>query len=304
MTEGPTEPVDARADDDLDLLTADDGRRRTNPRTLAAIAVVVALLLAVVASTTGSGDPEEVAARSDAPEAQRTEAPGRSTSTTSATTLLTELTTTTLPDQAQAPTSTTSGPVTTVPRRASTTPTSTSPAPPAAETPETPETPETTVAVPACRNSTDPACGPFYWDPAPPPNQPLTASFVDLPSTWDLADGHSFEIFFAWNDPDGALMYFPFSIDGSPVSRSWQCHPAYGPWTPSPPYPTAGVRSAGYVYLESRPATYELNLAVGTMGCGFWQTSDVLLTATIEVVDSRTDGSSGADGEGDAVGVG
>lgn len=35
---------------------------------------------------------------------------------------------------------------------------------------------------PVCRNSTDPACGPFRWDPAPGPNAPLEISITYSPS--------------------------------------------------------------------------------------------------------------------------
>jgi hypothetical protein len=293
MTEGTTQPVDARASDDVDLLTADHGRRRVHRRAVAAIAVAL-VLLAGVAFAAGGDTPDEVAARADEPEAQPT-AQDPSTSTTSSTTLPTELTTTTVDPALEAPAITTAGPATTVPRRASAPPT-TAPAAPLSEIPVTSTLP------PGCRNSHDPACGPFYWDPEPAPNQPLTVSFIDVPSTWDLADGRSVPVSFAWNDPDGWLTYYVFSTDGSPVSRG-ACDPAYGPWTPPPPAPGQGVQLAGDISF-GEPGTYELVLAVGTMGCWFPQRSDVLLTATIEVVDSRTGDPSGAEGGGDAVGVG
>ena len=57
-----------------------------------------------------------------------------------------------------------------------TAPAATAPTP----TPDTTTAPGAPTTTLPCRNSTDPACGPFRWDPAPAPNQPVAVSYTHL----------------------------------------------------------------------------------------------------------------------------
>lgn len=144
-------------------------------------------------------------------------------------------------------------------------------------------------AAPQCRNSEDPVCGPFRWDPAPAPNQGLTARFIDPPSTWD---GQSnLEVQVEFSDPDSYYIWSQSKIDEQPRTRdcSW-VKPRYGPWTPPPIRPTGGTFTA-YLHFEAQgPGTHIISLALATGTCGDPYVSDAVISFTVEVPEETSGG--------------
>jgi hypothetical protein len=269
-----------------DYASAEDppggGTRALRRRTALAGAIVVgvAALLMTVALVGRDDKPVNVAAAAVG-DTSTTAPMSRETTTTTAK----ESAPTTVPTSTTAPATTApivapepTAPPTTAPRRPPTTaPTSptTAPAPPG----------------PVCRNSYDPVCGSFYWDPAPV-NQPLTASFVDMPTRRSLLSG-GLDMSVHVSDPDAALVWASVSVNGVPVSgipRVRNCdwiRPRYGAWTPGQPMGSAsGTSFVNPVYF-TEPGTYLVELSLGTGMCGDAFASDTLLTATVEVVDDQ-----------------
>ncbi len=91
---------------------------------------------------------------------------------------------------------------------------------------------------PICRDSTDPACGDFYWDPPPGANDPLAISVSqsDVPFfgreitfTITVSDGDA-SLFSACNATivDGTNVREVTGLCGGPPP----CTVRYGPWTP------------------------------------------------------------------------
>lgn len=144
-------------------------------------------------------------------------------------------------------------------------------------------------AAPQCRNSEDPVCGPFRWDPTPAPNQALTARFIDPPSTWDGQSNLDVEVEFS--DPDSYFIWSQSYIDEQPRTRdcSW-VKPRYGPWTPPPVRPTGGTFTA-YLHFEAQgPGTHTISLALATGTCGDPYASDAVISFTVEVPEEPSQG--------------
>ncbi|MBV8162144.1 MAG: hypothetical protein JO265_14575 [Acidimicrobiia bacterium] len=116
---------------------------------------------------------------------------------------------------------------------------------------------------PTCRNSYDPACGPFSWNPAPAPNQPITGTVVAS----QQAPGAPVTFTVNAEDPDAA----PLTVcnvdygDGSPATHCdpkpaidpSYCPKQYGPWTP--PARTDGkLTNAMSDHTYAHPAVYHV----------------------------------------------
>ena len=144
-------------------------------------------------------------------------------------------------------------------------------------TTEAPTTePPTTVAPPpttavrrtttslVCHNSYNPACGPFYWVPGPPADQPLTVQVTFTPSAPKAGDTVTFHV--VADDPDG------IGLSGSICDQSARfgepdevvpaCHgdyicsdTPYGPWTAPPSRPAHQDSTVQHVY--SSGGTYK-----------------------------------------------
>jgi hypothetical protein len=156
----------------------------------------------------------------------------------------------------------------------------------------------TTVAAPAvapkvttttslvCRNSTDPRCGPFRWDPDPGPNQPMTVSVRFTPSHPHVGEPVTF--FVTADDPDGGWYWGvsqdfgdpkgAVAIDGSsfdPENQPNYCADAkYGPWTPPPKQRQTSTLGnppeRGVSHTYAAPGTYTVRFAFRTdsTACG------------------------------------
>jgi len=118
-----------------------------------------------------------------------------------------------------------------------------------------------------CRNSSDPKCGPFYWDPPPADDQPATMTITWSPAQPKVGEKVTFRV--VVNDPDDASpLYNIKSWDygegggqmmvGEPTSQD-PCAGRYGPWTPPQAAPGQYQEEGGfgleYTFKESGPHT-------------------------------------------------
>ena len=115
----------------------------------------------------------------------------------------------------------------------------------------------------ACRNSTDPACGPFRFDPQPGPDEPMTVQVTAIPALARVGQEVVFRV--TLRDPDGvsrgsSLYDFGNSALGESVQR--QCE-KYGPWEPParPSGPVTEVQEIRHTYAA--PGTYTVTFAYG-----------------------------------------
>lgn len=157
-------------------------------------------------------------------------------------------------------------PATPAPPAPSTTPPPT--AAPASPAPA-PTAPPTTALV--CRNSTDPACGSFRWDPAPQ-NRPATLTF-EVPDR--IVAGVPFEVRATVTDPDGPVDFSCATIandggepqiGGGCVTEPQECPARYGPW--SPPAPKGSSATTTRTMQIDQPGTYTVHGTVSAAaGC-------------------------------------
>jgi hypothetical protein len=195
---------------------------------------LVALITQIVA---GGGGPQRVEVAAERPRRPATAQPAATTSV---------VPTSTSPATTVAPGATTvsTSPVVPEPTR----PRQRSSPPPVAFNPPSPNT------TLACRNSGDPACGAFRWDPSPGANQPLAVGVNVAP------DGIQARFTFDVSDPDHAVSENCAQLDyGDGHSQPFPCNPApcpptYGPWTPPPR--EAGQRQFVYHHTYSQPGEY------------------------------------------------
>lgn len=121
-----------------------------------------------------------------------------------------------------------------------------------------PSTSTTTTA--ACRNSHDPACGPFRWDPQPPANQPLVVTVTVDRTT--VAVGEPITITATASDPDGPARFCGI-LTHAEAQNPACAYPAcaeqerFGPWTP--PAPEPGDVSDQLVHTYDQAGTYTVS---------------------------------------------
>jgi inhibitor of cysteine peptidase len=110
----------------------------------------------------------------------------------------------------------------------------------------------------ACRNSTNPQCGPFRWDPQPLPNGPMQVDVKVSPSNPRVGDVVTFTVMESDADAPGqgiGVVSSDFGdghkqalvVDGGPCD--W-----FGPWTP--PAPQAGQRVRTYTHTYGSAGTF------------------------------------------------
>jgi hypothetical protein len=147
----------------------------------------------------------------------------------------------------------------------------------------------TTTAKPLCRNSTDPRCGSFRWDPDPGPNQPATGQL-----SWTQSTGTDHKVSFrvVANDPDANPIQTCHVSYGDSINEVCDPRPAvdpnfcpkqYGPWTP----PTAqkGDVDTTIEHTYSQPGRYDVSFEVRSAmnDCNNPYASTATLTATVIV---------------------
>lgn len=87
----------------------------------------------------------------------------------------------------------------------------------------------------ACHNSHDPACGPFYFDPPPDPDQPMTVEVTASATTVRVGEPMSFHV--VRRDPDGVSGERLAQSFGDVMSHRDYTVPdcdRFGKWDPPP----------------------------------------------------------------------
>lgn len=171
----------------------------------------------------------------------------------------------------------------TLPTPASELPTSSAPTTAAAAGPATSATTSTPPPAPGratttarvCRNSREPRCGAFRYDPVPA-NRPTDLRAT--PSATTLPTGTPVEMRVVATDPDSQVGSFNCTdgVDWADTAMipqpvcSASCaqeEPRYGPWDPPPPKP--GLYQVTSTHTYSQPGTYVVKVGVTTPSCDF-----------------------------------
>lgn len=145
---------------------------------------------------------------------------------------------------------------TTAPAPAFTAPPPTTAAPPAPATTTSP-----TATAPACRNSENPRCGPFRWDPPPAPNDPARVSMTHAPMSPRAGEPVAFVLRAADPDAPEVRVWSGPCVDPNPggtcdtTGTATACDP-HGPWTPPPERPLD--RTERYTIVFPDPGTYRV----------------------------------------------
>ena len=118
-----------------------------------------------------------------------------------------------------------------------------------------------TITVVACRNSTDPACGPFRFDPQPGSDRPMTVQVVAEPAS--VGAGGEVVFTLTLNDPDGVSYgstLFNYGDAGGGDSSVEKCK-RFGAWDPPAreAAPAAEVLRIRHTYAS--PGTYTASFA-------------------------------------------
>jgi hypothetical protein len=160
-----------------------------------------------------------------------------------------------------------------------------------------PTTTESTTTMLVCHNSTNPACGPFYYDPALT-NEPGTVRVEASPSDAQVGFVAGQDIFFAiiTQDPDSAIWginggefrdvsrhgggfcgWYDFGEGegahgdrgpGACVSGCPEPVSQYGPWEPPPKHPTDDNVALITDHNFAAPGTYKVSLTITLDPCG------------------------------------
>jgi hypothetical protein len=106
-----------------------------------------------------------------------------------------------------------------------------------------------------CRNSTDPACGPFRWDPPPAPNSPTEVSISYSPSAPRIGEAVTITVHARDDDAlvaDVTMTFGDENVFTIPPALIISCdiEPPAGPWTPPAPTPDELVKTFTHTYDE------------------------------------------------------
>lgn len=134
-------------------------------------------------------------------------------------------------------------------------------------------TPATTTTTLPCRDSFEPRCGPFYWDPDPGPSSPLTVTLSVEPAnprvgeqvtvTADVLDPDTPS--FGGDAVSGDGGHLSAWKGGTLVCAAVRVPTRYGPWTPPARQPTS--RQDVWHYTYRSPGTYTIRLVYTSVSC-------------------------------------
>ena len=204
-------------------------------------------LTTIVEALPEVADPPATTTSTGPPAAPSTSGPRRPVQTTSPATTTTapRATTTTVPTlvlAASLTTTTTAAPAPT---------TTAAPAPTTTAVPAT-----TTTTLDPCRNSTDPACGPFRFDPQPGADRPMTVEVTVEPPAPVAGQPMVFHI--TLTDPDGVSYdgtTFNFGNSGIGGSTPEPCA-KFGPWDPPARDPASAVKTVAVTHTYDDAGSY------------------------------------------------
>ena len=147
--------------------------------------------------------------------------------------------------------------------------------------------PPATVVSP-CVNSYDPACGDFYWDPAPGPNAPMTISVTASSTT--VTVGETVSVTGTASDPDAHLICRKAEWGPTYIGFAVTMRAKYGRWVT--PDKTPGTVTETFTHVYDTPGTYKVMFEAESGACGDWGTnpysSQGTADVTVTVVDAPT----------------
>jgi hypothetical protein len=131
---------------------------------------------------------------------------------------------------------------------------------PARDSTRSPSTPPSTVP---CRNSTDPACGPFRWDPPPAPDQPVQIEITRSPNAPHVGEPVTVTVHVSEADSKIGSVTVGFGDEAAvllPPVTAVACDGASpaGPWTPPAAIPDDNVTTYDHTY--TRPGDYTIDV--------------------------------------------
>jgi len=140
-----------------------------------------------------------------------------------------------------------------------------------------------------CRDSHDPACGPFSWNPDPGPNQPITGTVAGS----QQAPGAKVTFTVNGDDPDASPLQEcnidfgdgqGFHCDPRPTVDPSYCPKQYGPWTP-PAKNDGKLTNSMWDHTYATPGAYHVTFDVRSamQECNNPYASTAQLTADIVV---------------------
>lgn len=130
----------------------------------------------------------------------------------------------------------------------------------------------TTTSVLVCRNSTNPACGPFRWEPAPGANAPIRFDLSGVPSTATVGKPVTFRV--RVTDADGGDLNCANLFPGGPVEEpilgggcqffnpSDSCG-RFGAWDLKP---DAMAATSTFTFTYTAPGTYHVQVQATSIG--------------------------------------
>lgn len=129
--------------------------------------------------------------------------------------------------------------------------------------------PATVSTVDPCRNSTDPKCGPFRFDPQPGADNPMAVQVSTEPASPVAGQPMVFHI--TLTDPDGVSYdgtNFNFGNSGIGGSTPEACA-KFGPWDPPAPDPASATQTVNvtHTYYEAGSYTATFAFDAGPFDC-------------------------------------
>lgn len=272
-----TGPVPKRTEDELMALVRAKAASRSRRQRIGIVAAAVMLLCSAVAVlVTRSGPRPETQLRTvaDGP------VPSSSALDTTASAVTTAAPAAPSPSSPVVRTTTPPAPKRAVPSSVVATLGTSAPARPASEA-------STTTTTLVCRNSTDPACGAFRWDPPPGPNQPMTVAVSWSPSSPKAGDTVTFQV--TVDDPDGSQLLSRSEGtvdygDGTPVlgvGGHIDCVGGFGPWTPPDPVPVH--ENLTYQHAYAAGGSYSTTFTFKSLGNCAYAPSQATKTVVVAV---------------------
>ena len=129
--------------------------------------------------------------------------------------------------------------------------------------------PSTTTTALVCRNSYNPKCGPFRYDP-PPVSHPITVSITFSPP--NPTTGEKVAIHVVADSPDTGLGNYNATWGGrppigqarivDPYCDSTPARPRYGPWDPPPRHP--GHQEFDFEATYNEAGSYPVNFSISS----------------------------------------
>lgn len=112
-----------------------------------------------------------------------------------------------------------------------------------------------------CRNSTDPACGPFRWDPPPEPDQPVEIEITSSPRAPRVGQQVTVTVRVAEPDAQIGTVTVGFGdedVVALPPAGAVNCEGPSGPWTPPEIARDETVTTYGHTYAQ--PGDYTIDV--------------------------------------------